>query len=180
MKNLKLIITVFLPAFLCLIFFKLIKEDIYHALTFGLIIGMVNWKIHKYNKLLSIFLSIVSSNFVYFLSALLYVYLMKIIEFFKVDTNVLSVGDILFKIITFIVAPLLLFYVYKFVFNIKKNKFTLWTIIIAVFSLMMISVLPIKDNKDNFFNLFSLWQVIMAFSLQLILYQNEIKSLFKK
>jgi hypothetical protein len=43
----------------------------------------------------------------------------------------------------------------------------------------MISVLPIKDNKDNFFNLFSLWQVIMALSLQLILYQDEIKGNFK-
>jgi hypothetical protein len=76
-------------------------------------------------------------------------------------------------------SPILVFYTYKFIFFITCTKFSYYVIGISMLSLVIIGFTPLKLENNHFFNLYVLWQIIMAFGLQLILHQEDIKALFK-
>ena len=100
-----------------------------------------------------------------------------------------DLGNIIAIIISaFIISPILLYYSYSYIFELFKTKFNIYVMTITLTLMFSISFYTfyiidyISDN--NFFdakllNPFFLWQVIMALALQLILYQKELKALFK-
>jgi hypothetical protein len=94
------------------------------------------------------------------------------------DTTLLGfqVGIIFLIIPVAIISPLLMFYSFQILFKIKKNS---WFKIIEWISIVILIIYGLISRKYKLDYTIA-WQMTMALSLQLILYQDEIKSLFKK
>ena len=177
MKYIKILI----PAILCVVILYITKMSIsYYPLSFGLVIGIVNWKLHKYNPYLGVLLSVLVSMISFWLSFLSMGLFNNLGELITNNTNyVLGDGAKIYYLIiaVYIIAPLLVLRFYKFVFNISKTKFNL-TVIISVIIILLL-IYGIKPNYfiDNYPKIspYIIWQFIMALALQLILYQKELK-----
>ena len=76
-----------------------------------------------------------------------------------------------------VLSPFLMFLSYRLLFNIKKNK---WFKIILAVSVLILFVLRLTRVFILDIYLYIFWQFIMALALQLILYQDELKALFKR
>ncbi len=176
MNNILLLLKIIISPILCVLCIYFIIDDLsYYPLSFGLIIGLVNWYYHKYNPFLGVILSLIVSYITFFIA---YFSLLITGEIF----NFLSdLGHIIALIISaFIIAPLLVFFAYKFVFNYPKTKLTIYIILFSVILLVLQAYFffnyddfILTDlNKSKIVNPFTIWQVIMALSLQLIITQR--------
>ncbi len=190
-KKYKRVLLVFIPPFVCLLGLKFIDDIDYYPLLFGLIIGFSNWNIHKFKPYLGTVLSVVVSYVSYGLGILSFFVFLFLIELINKNTSY-RIGEddvgIYFHILSpYIIAPLLVFYFYKFVFNVPKTRKTIWIIVISICLLLGLKlfieflakdyIISFQDYK--FLGKFEIWQFIMALALQLILYQEELKSFFK-
>ncbi len=197
-SNYKVWIKILLPpVFLLLVFYLLtglnfLKEFglLYLPISFGLIIGISNWrlfkfKINAYKPFLAIFTSILISIISFFLG----VFSFGLYSILKNLLKVILEGDnTKFSIIIFsvcFIAPLSLFYLYRLIFIYAQNKTNFYIKLVAIVLLILYFIIHfIYFNEVNNFKLKSLfspyvfWQVIMALALQLILYQKELKELF--
>ena len=121
MNNNYTFLKIILPLLFCFIVLIVVKPGLdYYPLIFGLIIGLVNWRDHKYGLFLGVILSLVAS-YVSFLIAYfsipLFINVLK--PLLGEDTSAILV----MTISAFVIAPLLVFIAYKFVFNYSKSKF---------------------------------------------------------
>ena len=176
MKNIFLVLNIIAPSILCILCIYFIIDDLfYYPLSFGLIIGLVNWYHHKYNPFVGVILSLIVSYFTFFLA---YFSLLIIGEIF----NFLSdLGHIIGVIISaFIIAPILVFFAYKFVFDYPKTKLTAYIVLFSIILLVLQAyfffnhddLISSSLTKSKVLNPFTIWQIIMALSLQLIITQR--------
>ena len=155
------------------------KLDIgYHVLFFGLIIVLFNLEKTKYNNLLSIVFSIIISYLAFFISIGLYFgigyILMQFIELDKLEEISIygyNIKNLLMLLPISIFSPILMFLLYKFLFKINKSNYTRIIIWITIIVLIIFGLVK-KDFEDE--NASAFWQLIMALSLQLILYKKEV------
>lgn len=175
MKKNILILKVLLPSVVSFALIRIVEIPFsFYPLSFALVIGIVNWNIHKYKPLLGIFLSIWVSYLTFLIaysSMLLVGYLTK--ELFKNAFNDETIGIITFSISPYIIAPLLVFWGYSFIFNISKTKLTKTIIFVSI---MLINLqyyfFYSQGLNQNSINSFTGWQVIMIIALQLIITQK--------
>lgn len=166
----------------------LIKDGngVFFPLIFGSVIGLINFRTHKYNPYTGIILSIIVSFatfFIAYFSIWVVIYILNYLnELLVIDINDAKILTLSFIISPFIIAPLLVYYGYTFIFNFPKTKFTLLVVLIAILLLILQACFYYyyEDFKNNSaINIYLIWQVIMVLALQLIIYQRELKALFK-
>lgn len=175
------------------VFFKLELFGIfYYPLSFGLIIAIINWEKNKYNFLSGVFLSLLISHLTFFLSFFSMEFFMHIGKFISGNFNSLMSNnlprELTFTLSAFLLAPILVFWGYKFLFDIRKSRVTIWIVIITIVLLTFQSYFFFNlsnfstnnFNNKNILNPFSIWQIIMALAIQLIIYQTNIKEMWKK
>ena len=151
----------------------------YYPLSFGLVIGFINWNNHKYGLLIGIILSLLASYISFFI-AYFSVYLL--FEVFKLFLGQDNGGVAALMVSSFILSPLLVFFLYKFVFNYSLTKIAKYIILFAVFFLIIISYLfyqlsnyyIIKLIKNIRFDHYTIWQIAMALAIQLLIHQKVI------
>lgn len=184
LNHYKTYIKILLPSVICgmIVYFSSISIE-YYPLLFGLVIGLINWDTHIYKPLLGVIFSTLASYASFFI-ALFSSFVFGYIHDFIVKSTNFVISDNMtrnFSIIvtSFIIAPLLVFFFYKYVFKIPKTKINLIIIYSSILLLVFVSYSFIEIEERNLLNPFFLWQIIMALSLQLILYQKELKMLFK-
>ena len=85
----------------------------------------------------------------------------------KQQENIISVA---------ILSPILMFYSYKLLFQIKNNRYFKVT---ALISIIILLVLRLTNLMIEEIHLFIYWQTIMFLALQVILYEDELKILFR-
>ena len=184
MKTNIFILKILLPVVVSFILIRVIKIPFsFYPLSFALVIGIFNWDIHKYKPLLGILLNVLVS-YVTFLLAYSSMALVGYVTrgLFNNVFNDETVGIITFSISPYVIAPLLVFWGYSFVFEIPKTKLTTTIVVVSV---ILINVqyyyLYFQGLNQNSINSFTGWQVIMALALQLMLNQkNEVKILYNK
>lgn len=182
--SLILLSKVIFPPIICwLILYYQGKNLFVFPLIFALVIGFVNINKFKFNFLKSLLLFLFFSYVSFFVGYFGSFILAKLLG------TLGDLGNIIAIIISaFIISPTLLYYSYSYIFKLLKTKFSIYVMAISLILMFIISffTLYVMDyiSDNNFFdtkllNPFVLWQVIMALALQLILYQNELKTLFK-
>ncbi len=70
-----------------------------------------------------------------------------------------------------------MFYSYRIVFKIEKTNYFNYIKWVSIIILLILGVTNVIFIMKDF--IFFSWQVTMALALQLILYQKELKTLFK-
>mgnify|MGYP006914910482 CR=1 FL=1 len=188
-KKLTLVSKIFLPTITCFIlvysfqkldFFKY-SSFYYTILSFGILITIFNLKKIRYGIIINLISSISLSFLVFFLSlviegGLIYLYEELLIIFsldfmkpiaIKQQENIISVA---------ILSPILMFYSYKLLFQIKNNRYFKVT---ALISIIILLVLRLTNLMIEEIHLFIYWQTIMFLALQVILYEDELKILFR-
>lgn len=172
---------IFLPPIICvaLIYFFKVYIDLQYILTFGLIIVIFNKEKTRHDFILSFLYSVVLCCLVLVLAMSLhsgFAYLIK--NILKVDLkDNFILGDLPALIPVSIISPLLMFYSYRLLFKIEKTSYFIKVKWISVFILIMLGLTKVLFEDDKYF---MSWQFVMALALQLILYQKEIKNLFRR
>lgn len=184
-NNILLFIRIILPSLICVLLFYVFKLDIgYHILFFGLIIVLFNLNKTKYNYVISFISSVGLSYLAFFVSIGLYFgigyILMQFIELDNLDEVSVygyNLKNLLMLLPISIFSPIIMFQFYK-LFLFKKNRSNYSKVIVWVtIILLVIYGIIKKDFEDE--NASAFWQFIMAFAIQLILYENEIIKLIK-
>lgn len=184
MKKYKLILSIILPSILCAIVIYITNIPLeYSTLSFGLIIGLVNWEGHKYNPLLGILLSVLASFVSFTIAYFSFAVTGAIFSFMDGDSG--SVFGL--AISTNIIAPLLLLLSYTFVFKIPKTRLTTLVIIFSLIMLVSqsylhyyIDSLSIDFPNYKILKPYTIWQIVMALAIQLLVNQNEVNKLRMK
>jgi len=175
---------VLLPSLFYLGLFYIFKLPFnYYPLCFGLIIGIVNWNIHKHKPIVGVLLSVLVSYITYFIAYLsigVVGYLIKLLfkDIFNLNSDL--IGRLSFTISPFIIAPLLAFIAYRYVFHIPKTRTTLLIVLSAVVLLFVRSYFFMDFIGNNILNPYSLWLIIMTLAIQLAIYQGKIGANNKK
>lgn len=184
MKGINFSLKILAPSILCAIVIISTKMDLdYYPLSFGLIIGLVNWNYHRNNSYFGVILSLVISYASFIIS---YASTGLLAEMLKPLLGEDKAGIIALTIFPFVIAPLLVFFSYKLVFNYKiKTKFSKIILISSI--ILLVTMFYVHYNYSEygrdqqefnaFLNPYTLWQIIVALALQLLLHQ---KSLVKK
>jgi len=143
----------------------------YQPITFGLIIGLVFWKFFTSNPLINLCLGI---------GGCLVCYLIGYVGIFLI-------GDVENRITPlvsmFIVAPLLTFLLYGYLFKIPITRFTTTVIILTPVILIVyaycLHTAPRNINQyltnHKIFNALQMWQIVMAIAIGLLVNQKQIK-----
>ena len=147
----------------------------YYPLSFGLVIGFINWNNHKYGLLIGIILSLLASYISFFI-AYFSVYLL--FEIFKLFLGQDNGGVAALMVSSFILSPLLVFFLYKFVFNYSLTKIAKYIIFTSI--LILIIVFNFSDwqyfkfLKNTRLDHYTIWQIVMALAIQLLIHQKVI------
>jgi hypothetical protein len=173
-------IRIFLPSMLCAILIYITNMEIsYYPLGFGLIIGIVNWDLHKYNPFFGVLLSVLVSYVSYIIAYFSLAVTGEIADSIFTINSDDSKGVLAFIISPFIIAPILVFLLYKFVFNIINTKLTKLVIIFSIVFLVLQACifyytdLVSNDSLENeIFTPYLIWQIVMALAIQIILNQK--------
>lgn len=173
---------VILPAILSSAIVFILEGNLWLApLIFGLIVGLVNWKVDKYNQFFGCLFSVFLSYVVFALGWFGAGFWKYILEY--LFGNIFSKNDIFnltFLITTFIIAPLLIYLLYRLLFKFPMTIFTLFATVFSIIILVCIVLfLPIGDDKQNLMSNFSvwhviIWQLIVIMTLQIMIVQKEI------
>jgi multisubunit Na+/H+ antiporter MnhB subunit len=173
----KIILKIISPSIICALVILLTELSLdYYPILFGLIIGLVNWDLHKYKPYFGVLLSLLASFGCFFIAFYSSYLVENVVDFIFKDTDYFvgdeSRGTLTFIISPFIIAPILVFSAYRYIFNFPKVKQTTWIILISIILLVLIACLAFYYGIGR---PFVFWQVIMALSIQLILYQHKFK-----
>ena len=148
--------------------------------SFGILITIFNLKKIRYGIIINLISSISLSFLVFFLSlliegGLIYLY-EELLTIFGLDfikpiaikqqENIISIA---------ILSPILMFYSYKLLFQIKNNRYFK---VMALISIIILLTLRLTNQMIEEIHLFIYWQSIMILALQIILYENEVIELF--
>lgn len=171
---------ILLPSVLCVLVIYMTNMSLdFYPLSFGLIIGLVNWDIHKNKPLLGVFLSILvsyTSYLIAYFSLMIATNVPDTILGFSVD----AANFFTFIVSPFVIAPLLIFFLYQFVFNIPKTKTTLFVILLSIVFLVLqsalfyyyVDALPTEISDNKILNSYTIWQIVMALAIQIIITQR--------
>lgn len=181
MKKFNLPLILLLPSFLCIVINFIFVDGLLLVGLFSLIISIFNLNKTKFNFLKSIIFMLIASFVVFGVAVLNYIFIGFIVEnltalsFFNFSISWIDLNYLL-QVAFF--SPLFLFYGYKFIFKISFTYFTYFIIFTIILILIILGLAQLKHGNKYFFGILEFWQIIMAFALQLILYQNELKALF--
>jgi len=178
MKKYKLISNITLPSILCAIVIYITNIPLeYSTLTFGLIIGLANWGFHKYKPIIGVLLSMLVSFVSFLLAYLSFAATKAIFNLLNVDSDSVLSTTLSINII----APLLLFLSYTFVFKIPKTRLTTFIVILSLVLLVFQSYLhyyfdslSIDFQYYKILKIHTIWQIIMALAIQLLVNQSKI------
>jgi hypothetical protein len=171
MKNSFINFKIVLPSIICFLLIRIAKIPFsFYPLSFGLIIGIINWNVHKYNPYLGAISSVIISYTAFYIAYFSFVITGGIVSFMGDSGSVLGL-----TISTYVIAPILVFLFYKFIFKMSNSKLTMLIVIISIFVLVLQNYFFYSNelNKESL-NSFTAWQIVMALALQLIIYQKEI------
>ena len=162
----------------------------YMPLIFGFIIGLFNskfykWKVYFYRPLqviiTSILISYLSFLFTMYSFPLLAPVLEDLVILLKITNNKNNITlEILINYWVFAVAPIVVFFVYKIIFYYPKKMLTVIILLITLLIFGMMGYFSYHNFGKISYVIHLLWQPLMALALQLILYQEEVKDLFRK
>lgn len=182
MKYKTVLLKILLPTLLCsLTVINFNIAFIYHPIAIGLIIGVFNWDVYKINPISGFILSIMILYIAYFIIKLIFLIIGISFHIFPSPESVIAI-----TLSGFILLPLLIYHSYGYLFNCPKTKFTTWIKFFSITSLAIYSFItfnafsrimsiPINFAVENkLLNPYALWQIVLVFSLQLIIYQNVI------
>lgn len=182
-NDLFLIGRIILPAIICLLFNYL--WDGYNHLGIIVIpfaVSIVVFSIDKmrYNTIITLLVLVILSLLLFFGSILLGLGIGFPSEYFldilNTDDNFNEIIYKIVSIISFSIIPLILaFLVHGKLFKIPSGKFTKYIKCITLFLISVLILLQIKNGSL----LIGIWEFILAFALQLLIYQKEIRSLMK-
>lgn len=188
LNNILLSGRVILPSIICSLTTLILMKTYWSymfILTFSVIILLFNYRKIKRNFLASFFLLAVLSYTVFFLSIGIegltkYLFFMEFNIDKKVDGSILGIDkNVLLSLISIaIISPILMYNVYTIIFKIEKTNYynyIKWISIILIIGFGQTRI----AYKNNYDYMFMVWQFVMALALQLILYQKELKALFK-
>jgi len=172
----KNIIKIISPSIICALIILLTELPLeYYPISFGLIIGLTNWNLHKYKPYLGVLLSVLASFVSFFIAFYSSFLVENLVDFIFKETDYFvgdeSRGTLTFIISPFIIAPILVFLVYSYIFNFPKVKRTTMIILISIVLLVLNACLAFYYGIGK---PYVFWQVIMALAIQLIVYQKTI------
>lgn len=186
-RILHILINLLLPVILCIINAYLTKEnDYFFMASFVIIIATCNLKKSKYSIIKTFLLSFLISLLVIGISIICYFISGYIIDLLtdydsiSISNSNVSLVDLTYLIQIALISPILFFYGFKFVLKINFTGITLLIIFLAIILIFIVGFTPLKYEKKYFFDIYVLWQIIIAFAIQLILYQDELKLFFTK
>ncbi|WP_299110029.1 hypothetical protein [uncultured Tenacibaculum sp.] len=167
------VVRILLAPLLCSIGLYFFNLDLFlYPLVFGIVIGILNFDKYKTKPLIGLLYGLVGGYLAFFLSYFSFFLLLHL------KTTIGEDKANLIAIITApnLLAPMLVFSVYWFVFKFKKSKFTFLIMALSIIVLMLSCItiyLNINLLGRNSINTNLIWQVIMALAIQLIIYQKE-------
>lgn len=173
---------IILPAILCSLIIYISKMEIwYYPLSFGLVIGLVNWNIHKNKPYIGVFLSVIIS-FTSFGLAFFCFGVFSTLREFLINNTIVSIGEgaiVYYLIISaFVIAPILVFISYSFLFKIPKTKFSLFVMIISIIILIINAVMSQYTHQTKFYFSrmlsYAIWQIVMSIAIQIVITQKKI------
>ncbi|PQJ21565.1 hypothetical protein [Tenacibaculum sp. SG-28] len=162
------------PAFVCIIFIFTTKVNLeYYPLIFGVTIGLFNVKHNRHPVLLGILLCVIASYMSFFAG---YLGFFLLLGFFKPLLGE-EIGAYIFIILCpFIISPIILYYLLKYLFDIGNNKVNNYIMFFSIVTLVIIAVVfflkaqGIYDyDYNSLFSPYVLWSFIMAFSIQILI-----------
>ena len=156
-------------------------EILFLPLPFSILIVLPNISKKRRNFFLILFLSIILSAVTLYASILIFFALGHTVEQMLNSNNIKDgLSEFILKLVGmvsyYIIPPAMIFFWYDKLFYIVKNKFTKS----VFFFSFLVFVLAYFTTYNNFSTAIAIWQFIMALALQLILYQEEVKDLFRK
>ncbi|WP_179343268.1 hypothetical protein [Winogradskyella ursingii] len=185
-----LISKVILPVLVCftlVLLFQKLEIFKYNSLyftisSFGVVITLFNLKKIRYSIIINLISSVSLSFIVLFLSLFIVGVIIYFIEKIPTDFNSNYINSMVIKessniISIAILSPLLMFYSYKLLFKVKTNRYFKIT---ATISILILLTLRLTKSMIEETYLFAFWQTTMVLALQLILYQEELKTLLRK
>ncbi len=176
----KIYIKILLAPILCVLSVFIFKLDLdFFPLVFSIVISVINFKKFKTNPFLGSIYSLLLSFSIYVASLSVSLLSIKCFETIFGESVSGLIGTILG---TFILAPLLVYEAYRFLFTYTRTKKTIFIISISILVLITLFVLTfysiIKTNYKifdyNTIDIYCIWQIVVALALQLIIYQKEI------
>jgi hypothetical protein len=183
MKKLKLALILLLPSFLCIVInFIFVDEGLLLIGLFSLILSICNLNKTKFDFTKSIVFTLIASFVVFGVAILNYIIVGFILEnltalsFFNFSISGIDLNYLL-QVAFF--SPLFLFYGYKYIFKISFTYISFLIIFITILLLIILGIAQLKHGNKYYFGILEFWQIIIAFAIQLILYQEDIKALFK-
>lgn len=181
-----ILLKLLLPLFLCLLNVYLSKENNYIFFVLFVIITVIfNLKKSKYNTIKTFIYAFLISFLVISISIVSYFITGYFIDLFTDNENITVINfniqlvDLSYLFQISLVSSILFIYCYKFIFKIRFTFFTYLIIFTNILLLIILGIDEIKHGKRYLFGILEFWQIIVVFALQLILYQNELKSLLK-
>ncbi|MEE1961484.1 hypothetical protein V1387_02215 [Allomuricauda taeanensis] len=153
-------------------------------LFFGVVLGFFNYKFYKhkiyFNQAIQVVLiSVIISFLCFVFAAFSYPLLANVIDFlfekFSIKLGKESIARLSLFFAVDLVAPLSVLLTFKGVFAYPKGIITKILIAGTLIVFALLGYLSFFINNESSL----LWMPLMAFSIQLILYQKELKALFK-
>ena len=143
----------------------------YLPLSFGVTIGVFNFRIERLkNKWLQLIFVILISFMSFYLNFLVSLGMPKLLGLNEVDSTSL------FKVFVFLVSPTIVLCAYLWFYKIKFTKTILGMITVSSSLVYVFAFFNFKSYAaitNQLLNPYSFWQVIVAFSLQLMVYKQE-------
>lgn len=145
----------------------------YFPISFGLVIGIFNNKNPKVlNFIYSILISIIT-----FTAFMVIILLLGSI----LDTNEYT-NTRIFKFIVFLIAPVIVLLSYFKFYKIRLSKTAIISIVLVSLALLIYSLLEIPTGNKNdlikiLLNPYLIWQLVVAITLQTVLYQKDLARL---
>ena len=181
MKILKLPLLLLLPSFLCIVInFIFVDEGLLLIGLFSLILSICNLNKSKFDIIKSIVFTLIASFVVFGVAILNYIIVgfvlekLTVLSFFNFSISGIDLNYLL-QVAFF--SPLFLFYGYKYIFKISFTYITYLIIFIAILLLIILGIAQLKHGNKYYFGILEFWQIIIAFGIQLILYQDELKKM---
>lgn len=178
--NLSILARILSPSLLLILINVFLKIGIeYYPLSFSLVLIIFNWKKNKGGMFFGL-ISIIILSYISFFIAYFSIYLLH--EIFKLFQFQTYSGIVSIAVSSFIIAPILVFFSFKFIFNYSNTKITYRIILISLFFLIIVSCIfyyfndneIIKFLKNNKLDHYTFWQVIMALAIQFLTFQKSI------
>lgn len=172
----RLLLKLFSPVFAVIILLATDADFYLYPIVFSLAVSLTNLENLKTKIFIGIVLSIIFSYVSFFIGILGANIFDKALTVLGLQKEFqLEIGltiDLVYTLSTFVLSPLAVFFLFKFIFEFPKTKITVWTKFIAIIVLIMNSMVP--EAAFGLFNVFNFWQIIMILSLQIILNQRAL------